>query len=57
MRRHRHAGSQRGALMNVNICGITHEIIECEDSFTANATHFGEIDYKACKIRIKKTIS
>lgn len=43
--------------MKVNICGIPHEIIECEDSFTAEATHFGEIDYKACKIRINKDMA
>lgn len=43
--------------MKVNICGIPHEIVECEDSFTADATHFGEIDYKACKIRINKDMT
>ena len=43
--------------MKVNICGIPHEIVECEDSFTADATHFGEIDYKACKIRINKDMA
>lgn len=43
--------------MKVNICGIQHEIVECEDSFSADATHFGEIDYKACKIRINKDMA
>ena len=43
--------------MKVNICGIPHEIVECEDSFSADATHFGEIDYKACKIRINKDMA
>ena len=43
--------------MKVNICGIMHEIVECEDSFTSDAIHFGEIDYKACKIKIDKNMS
>ena len=43
--------------MKVNICGIQHEIVECEDSFSADATNFGEIDYKACKIRINKDMA
>lgn len=43
--------------MKVNICGIPHAVIECEDSFSADATHFGEIDYKACKIRINKDMA
>lgn len=43
--------------MTVNICGILHEIVECEDSFSADAAHFGEIDYKACKIRINKDMA
>lgn len=43
--------------MTVKICGISHEVVECEDSFTADATHFGEIDYKTCKIRINKDMA
>ena len=43
--------------MKVNICGILHEVVECEDSFTADSTHFGEIDFKACRIRINKDMS
>lgn len=43
--------------MKVNICGIPHEIVECEDSFTADATHFGEIDYQQCKIKINKNMA
>lgn len=43
--------------MNVKICGIPHKVIECEDNFNANAAHFGQIDYKACEIRINKDMS
>lgn len=42
--------------MKVNICGIPHTVIECEDKFDVDA-HFGQIDYKACEIRINKDIS
>lgn len=37
--------------MVVNICGIPHKVIEYEDTFNAD-THFGQIDYKTCEIRI-----
>lgn len=40
--------------MNVNICGIKHEVIECEDSFNADASHFGQIDFLKCKIKVNK---
>lgn len=43
--------------MKVNICGIPHEIVECEDSFTADATHFGQIDFKTCEIRVNKDMT
>lgn len=39
----------------VNICGIPHEVIYCEDKFDAD-THFGQIDYKNCEIRINKDL-
>lgn len=39
--------------MKVNICGIPHKVIECEDKFNADC-HFGMIDYQACEIRINK---
>ena len=39
--------------MIVNICGIPHKVIECEDKFNADC-HFGMIDYQACEIRINK---
>ena len=38
--------------MIVNICGIPHKVVECEDRFDVDI-HFGQIDYKACEIRIK----
>lgn len=40
--------------MNVNICGIKHEIVETEDTFTSEAVHLGEIHFKDCKIFINK---
>ncbi len=42
--------------MKVNICGIPHTVIEREDYFDVD-THFGQIDYKACEIRINKDMS
>ena len=42
--------------MKVNICGIPHKVIECEDRFDVDA-HFGQIDYKACEIRINKDMT
>ena len=39
--------------MKVNICGITHEVIECADYFDVD-THFGQIDYKYCEIRVNR---
>lgn len=39
--------------MIVNICGIPHKVIECEDNFNGD-THFGQITYKDCEIRINK---
>ena len=40
--------------MKVNICGIPHTVIECDDKFNA---HFGQIDYKACEIRLNKDMT
>lgn len=40
----------------VNICGIPHRIVECEDNFNVD-THFGQIDYKTCEIRINKDMT
>lgn len=42
--------------MIVNICGIPHKVIECEDNFNVD-THFGQIDYKDCVIRINKNMT
>lgn len=42
--------------MIVNICGIPHKVIECEDNFNAG-THFGQIEYAACEIRINKDMT
>lgn len=42
--------------MKVNICGITHEVIELESGFDADA-HFGKIDYLDTRIKINKTMS
>lgn len=43
--------------MKVNICGIPHEVIERQDYFTADSVHFGEIDYKACRIIINNSMA
>ena len=42
--------------MKIKICGVPHKIVECEDKFDTDC-HFGQIDYKACEIRINKDIS
>lgn len=42
--------------MIVNICGIPHKVIEYEDKFDVDS-HFGQIDYKTCEIRINKDLS
>ena len=42
--------------MIVNICGIPHTVVECEDKFDFD-THFGQIDYRACEIKINKDLS
>lgn len=42
--------------MKVNICGVTHRVVECEDKFDTDI-HFGQIDYKNCEIRINRDIT
>ena len=42
--------------MKVNICGIPHEVIYCNDNFNLD-THFGQIDYGKATIRISKDVS
>ena len=41
--------------MKVNICGIAHEVIECEDNFNID-THFGQIDFCKAIIKINKDL-
>ena len=42
--------------MKVNICGIPHEVIEKQDVFNSDTTHFGQIDYVACEITLNKNM-
>ena len=42
--------------MKVNICGIPHTVVECEDKFNVDC-HFGQIEYKTCEIRINKDLT
>lgn len=42
--------------MKVNICGIPHDVVEVEDSFTSDFTHLGEIVYKDLQIKINKNM-
>ena len=42
--------------MIVNICGIEHKVVECEDVFDTD-THFGMIIYKDAVIKINKDMS
>ena len=42
--------------MKVKICGITHEVIECEDTFDVDL-HFGMIDFKKSLIKINSDLS
>ena len=43
--------------MKVNICGMLHKVIKCPDLFDADGTHYGQIDYGKCEIRINDGIS
>ena len=42
--------------MIVNICGIPHKVVECEDNFDIDL-HFGEIKYDKGEIRINKALT
>lgn len=42
--------------MIVNICGISHKVIECEDRFDMD-THCGLIDYVNAEIKINKNMN
>lgn len=39
--------------MTVNICGLKHKVVECEDKFDT-VCHMGMIAYKDLEIRINK---
>lgn len=39
----------------VNICGVPHKVIECEDVFDID-THLGMINYKDAVIKINKDL-
>ncbi len=41
----------------MKICGVNYEVIETEDVFNNDATHFGQIDFKQGKIYINKDMS
>lgn len=41
----------------INICGMTYEIEEKEDAFTADVVHFGEVDFTQNKIIISKSLT
>lgn len=42
--------------MIVNICGMPHKVVECEDRFNSDC-HFGMIDHLTCEIRINKDMT
>lgn len=42
--------------MIVNICGIPHKVIECEDKFDID-THCGMINYTKAEIKINKDMN
>lgn len=42
--------------MTVNICGMPHKVVECEDRFNSDC-HFGMIDHLTCEIRINKDMT
>lgn len=42
--------------MFVNICGILHEVVECENVFDTT-TNFGQIDFVKCRITLNKELA
>lgn len=40
---------------SVKICGIQHKITLCEDFFNVD-THFGQINYGSCEIKLNKNL-
>lgn len=43
--------------MTVNICGVSHKVIECEDCFNSTDAHFGMIDYIKSEIKVNKDLT
>ena len=43
--------------MKVYICGHSYEVVEVEDTFDVDSTHFGQIDYKKEVIYINKNMT
>ena len=41
----------------MKICGVNYEIVETEDMFDSDVTHFGQVDFKRAKIYINKDMS
>lgn len=41
----------------MKICGVNYEIIETEDIFDSDSTHFGQIDFKKGKIFLNEDLS
>lgn len=41
--------------MIVNICGVPHEVVECEDSFNMDC-HMGQIEYADAIIKINSRL-
>lgn len=43
--------------MTITICGIPYTVIECGDSFNADAKHFGNVDFLKAEIYINKDMA
>ena len=41
----------------MKICGVNYEVVETEDMFDSDATHFGQVDFKRGKIILNKDMS
>ena len=42
--------------MKIKICGVPYTVVECEDKFTADATHYGQIEDIKGEILINKNM-
>lgn len=42
--------------MRINICGVPHEVIFCDDNFTTDL-HIGQIDYGQARIHINENLA